>query len=85
MKQRTYNSKDYDYIDEFKKITLKNICEKYHIHHSNLYTHRMKPEYVHWIRVELENQVRKLNNYNIRNRKIRSKKKRIKRKYERRI
>lgn len=76
-------SKDYDYIDAFKKIRINQICKELFLDSSNLHAHRMDVRHVHRIRVELERQINELGkSKNVR--KIRSKKKRLKRKYEKR-
>lgn len=72
-------SKDYDYIDRFKDISLKQICKDLYIDPSNLYAHRMNKQQVHRVRVELEKRINELSgkkDY----RKIRSKKKRFRKK-----
>ena len=75
-------SKDYDYIDKFKEISLREICKDLYLDPSNLYAHRMSKQQVHRVRVELEKRINELSekkDY----RKIRSKKRELKRNLER--
>ena len=74
-------NKDYEYIDKFKAISIREVCKDLHLDPSNLYAHRMSNYHVHKIRIELEKRVNELNkkkDY----RKIKGKRKRLKRKYE---
>ena len=72
-------NKDYEYIDKFKEISIREICKELHLDPSNLYAHRMSKYHVHKVRVELEKRVNELSikrDY----RKIRGKRKRLRKK-----
>lgn len=72
-------NKDYEYINKFKAISIREVCQDLHLDPSNLYAHRMSNHHVHKVRIELEkrvNAIQQPKSY----RKIRSKKKRIRKK-----
>lgn len=52
--------KDIDFIRNFLKINLSDICDKLHISRGNVYSGKISDENLNKIRKEIENQIAKL-------------------------
>lgn len=51
---------DLEYIKEFNKINLKNICEKTKVNRGNLYANRTKKDNIKKVRKTIESEIAKL-------------------------